>query len=87
MPDPTPDPAVPSCNRCVVLEDLLETATSERDKARDEAAKADREALSMKDEASAAAYKSHGADRKLIAYFRNLARELGATPTQMLERE
>jgi len=38
------------CDRCVVLEDLLETATSERDKARDEAAKADDEALEHKAE-------------------------------------
>ena len=36
------------CERCAVLEDLLETATSERDKARDEAAKADDEALALK---------------------------------------
>lgn len=36
------------CQRCAVLEDLLETATSERDKARDEAAKADDEAVALK---------------------------------------
>jgi hypothetical protein len=75
-----------TCARCAVLEDLLETATSERDKARDEAGKADREALSLKDQISSAAYKSHHADRLLVAHFRNMARELGATPEQMLER-
>lgn len=36
------------CQRCAVLEDLLETATSERDKARDESRKADEEALALK---------------------------------------
>lgn len=42
--------AFTDCARCVVLEDLLETATSERDKARDEAAKADDEAIEHKAE-------------------------------------
>ncbi len=37
-----------SCERCAVLEDLLETATSERDKARDESRKADEETLELK---------------------------------------
>lgn len=36
------------CERCAMLEDLLETATSERDKARDESAKADDEVLALK---------------------------------------
>jgi hypothetical protein len=36
------------CERCAVLEDLLETATSERDKARDESRKADDETLELK---------------------------------------
>lgn len=36
------------CERCAVLEDLLETATSERDKARDESRKADEETLALK---------------------------------------
>jgi hypothetical protein len=35
-------------NRAIVLEDLLETATSERDKARDESRKADEETLALK---------------------------------------
>ncbi len=37
-----------TCERCTVLEDLLETATSERDKARDESRKADEETLELK---------------------------------------
>lgn len=36
------------CERCAILEDLLETATSERDKARDESRKADEETLALK---------------------------------------
>jgi len=75
------------CPRCEVLEDLLETATSERDKARDEAAKADREALSNKltelDIRSDEGRKSY----ELVRYFRSLAADLGATPSQMLERD
>jgi hypothetical protein len=37
-----------ACERCAVLEDLLETATSERDMARDESRKADEETLALK---------------------------------------
>lgn len=74
------------CERCAVLEDLLETATSERDKARDEATKADREALFHKDQLSAQRCESLGAERELIAHFRAVAKSLGATPEQMLER-
>ena len=75
-----------TCQRCVVLEDLLETATSERDKARDEATKADRETLSIKDELSKKDFKEHKRERQLIEHFRSVARSLGATPEQMLER-
>lgn len=75
------------CIRCEVLEDLLETATSERDKARDEATKADREALSNKfTEFSIRADESRKS-HELLHYFRNLAISLGATPSQMLERD
>jgi len=75
-----------ACVRCAVLEDLLETATSERDKARDEASKADREALFHKDQLAEQRYQTLKADRELVKHFRDLARSLGATPEQMLER-
>lgn len=74
------------CARCAVLEDLLETATSERDKARDEATKADREALFHKDQLAQQRFESLKADRQLVNHFRSVARSLGATPEQMLER-
>ena len=41
-------PKEQGCQRCAVLEDLLNTATSERDKARDESRKADDETLELK---------------------------------------
>lgn len=81
------DKETSTCLRCSVLEDLLETATSERDKARDEASKADRETMSLKHREMDIRYKEAGKYLGLIKYFRMLALELGASPSQMLERD
>jgi len=75
------------CTRCEVLEDLLDTATSDRDKARDEAGKADREAMALKLAARESAAEEARKSIELVYYFRNLAVALGATPSQLLERD
>lgn len=66
------------CLRCAVLEDLLETATSERDKARDEAAKADDEARAHKVEMLRLRATGSSKDYALIKEFQRRAEKAEA---------
>jgi deoxycytidylate deaminase len=61
------------CQRCAVLEDLLETATSARDKARDEAAKADDEAIAHKVEMLRLRASGSREDYALVKHFQKRA--------------
>lgn len=67
------DRIVAGCARCAVLEDLLETATSERDKARDESAKADHEAVAHRVENLKLRASGSRADYALVKHFQRRA--------------
>lgn len=69
----TPPAPVEGCQRCAVIEDLLETATSERDKARDEAAKADDETRELKVEMLHMRATGAAADYALVKEFQKRA--------------